>query len=42
MTDLDFPTGDLPDDDPDVVAGLERLRRLREAEADVPEIRPPA
>ena len=27
------------DDDPDVVEGMERLRRLREAERDVPELR---
>lgn len=26
------------DDDPDVVAGMERLKHLREAEGDVPEI----
>ena len=28
----------LPDDDPDVVAGMERLRKLRKLEADIPEI----
>ena len=28
------------DDDPEVVEGMERLRRLREQEGDVPEVRP--
>lgn len=35
---LTFPDGDLPDDDPDVAAGLNHLRRLREAESGIPEI----
>lgn len=27
---------DLPDDDPDVMAGMERLRVLRESEEEIP------
>ena len=39
MTDpLDFPDGDLPDDDPDVIAGMARLAVLRAAEGEVPEV----
>ena len=39
MTDvLDFPDSDLPDDDPDVIAGMARLAVLRAAEAEVPSI----
>jgi len=30
----------LPDNDPDVVAGMEKLRKLREMESDIPEIGP--
>ena len=29
---------ELPDDDPDVVAGMERLRLLRDGEAEVPDL----
>ena len=40
MTDpLDFPDGDLPADDPDIIAGMARLAVLRAAEDEVPEIR---
>ena len=35
---LDFPDGDLHDDDPDVIAGMARLAVLRAAEGDVPEL----
>ena len=39
MTDpLDFPDGELPDDDPDVIAGMARLAVLRAAEHEVPTI----
>jgi hypothetical protein len=38
MDDLDFPSGDLPNDDPEVVAGMERLRQLRDLESAIPEI----
>ena len=36
--DLDFPNGDLPNDAPEVAAGMERLRQLRELEIGIPEI----
>ena len=40
MTDaLDFPDGDLADDDPEIVAGMARLAVLRAAEDELPEIR---
>ncbi len=32
---------DLPDDDPDIVAGMQHLAELREAEHDVVELRIP-
>ncbi|WP_156109861.1 hypothetical protein [Cryobacterium sp. MLB-32] len=35
--DLEFPDGELPDDDPDIVAGMERLRILREHEDETPD-----
>ena len=39
MTDpLDFPDGDLPDDDPDILEGMARLAVLRAAEVEVPSI----
>jgi hypothetical protein len=38
MDGFDFPD-DLPDDDPAVVAGMERLRRLRDLEIGIPEMR---
>ena len=34
------PDSDLPDDDPDVVAGMKRLAELRQLEGEVPEVRP--
>ena len=37
-TPLDFPDADLPDDDPDIIAGMARLAILRAAEGEVPEI----
>ena len=37
--DLESAGEDLPDDDPDMVAGMERLRVLREQEDNVPELR---
>lgn len=42
MDPLDFPAGAAADDDPEVVAGMERLRVLRAAEGDVAEfVKPP-
>lgn len=38
--DLDFASGDLSDDDPDIVAGMKRLEELRKLEGGVPEVRP--
>lgn len=41
--DLDIINGEAPDDDPEVVAGMEALRILRALEAiedDVPEVQP--
>ena len=39
MTDpLDFPDGTLPDDDPDIIAGMARLTVLRAAENELAEI----
>jgi hypothetical protein len=38
MDDLDFPSGDLPNDDPEVIAGMERLQQLRDLENGIPEI----
>ena len=35
---LDLPAADLPDDDPDIIAGMARLAILRAAEGDVREI----
>jgi len=32
------PEPDLPDDDPEVVAGMERLAELRKLEADMPSV----
>ena len=32
--------GELPDDDPDIVAGMARLRQLREHEDEILELRP--
>lgn len=37
--DLNFSSGDLDDDDPEVVAGLARLRKLRAGETELPDIR---
>lgn len=38
--DLALPEGELPDDDPDVAAGMNRLAQLRAAEDEVPDLRP--
>ena len=37
-TPLESPDADLPDDDPDIIAGMARLAVLRAAEGDVAEI----
>jgi hypothetical protein len=38
VDDFDLFIGDLPNDDSEVVAGMERLRQLRELESGIPEI----
>jgi len=40
MLNFTLDNTDLPDDDPDVIAGMERLARLRQAEADSLELFP--
>lgn len=37
----DIVDGDLPDDDPEVIAGMKRLRLLRELEREIRDITPP-
>jgi len=36
--DLEHPDADLPDDDPDIIAGMERLRVLRAGEEETPDL----
>jgi hypothetical protein len=38
MDDFDFPSGELPDDDSEVAAGMEQLRQLRDLEIGIAEI----
>ena len=38
--DLEFPDGALPDDDPDLVLGMLKLRLLREQEEEIPDLLP--
>jgi hypothetical protein len=39
VDELDFAGGTLPDDDPEIIAGLERLRLLRQLDENVRELR---
>ena len=36
--DLEFPDDELPDDDPDIVLGMHKLRLLREREEEIPDL----
>jgi len=38
--DLEYPDTDLPDDDPDIIAGMERLRVLRASQDEIPDLLP--
>lgn len=36
--DLEIPDGELPDDDPEIIAGMERLGLLRKHEDEIPDL----
>ena len=36
--DMEHPDAELPDDDPDMIAGMERLRVLRACEEEIPDL----
>ena len=38
IDELEFPDGEATDDDPEVVAGMQKLRALREAEDEIPDL----